>query len=54
MIDTKDPRKNGGEGGILTQALLPSGHVVSKLPENPMNIGCFYGLACFNYFNLSA
>jgi len=41
-------------GGILTQPLLLSYHLFSKLHENRMNIGDFYYLAFFNSFNPSA
>jgi hypothetical protein len=40
--------RSGGEGGILTLALLLSYHLFSNLHENRMNIGDFYGLAFCN------
>jgi hypothetical protein len=39
---------DGGGGGILTQSLSLSYHLFSNLHETSMNIGDFYGLACFN------
>ncbi len=41
-------------GGILTQSLLSSYHLFSKMHEIRMNIGHFYDLACYNCFNCSA
>ena len=46
--------RSGGEGGILTQLLLPSYHVFSNLHENRINTGDFHGLAFCNSFNCSA
>ncbi len=46
--------REGSNGGILTQSLLRSYHVFSNMPDNRMNIGDFYDLACFNFFNSSA
>src|SRR5260370_15641646 len=46
--------REGSNGRILTQSLLPSYHVFSHIPDNRMNIGDFYDLACFNFFNSSA
>jgi hypothetical protein len=40
--------RSGGEGGILTQSLLPSYHLFSDLHENPMDIGYFHDLVYFN------
>ncbi len=41
-------------GGILTQLLLLSSYLFSNMRDNPMNIGDFNDLACFNSFNSSA
>ena len=44
-------RLSGGEGGILTQTLLPSYHLFNNLRDIRMNIGDFYDLAFCNSFN---
>jgi hypothetical protein len=54
LIERKENTDYGGEGGILTQPLSPSYHLFSKIQDTSMNIGDFYGLACFNSFNSSA
>ncbi len=41
----------GESGGILTQSLLLSYHVFSKLHEIRINIGYFYDFVCYNFFN---
>src|SRR5882724_9302619 len=39
---------SGGEGGILTQPLLPSYHLFSNMHEKRMNTGDFYDFYNFN------
>ena len=39
---------------ILTQSFSPTYHVFSKMQENRINTGAFYGLAFWNSFNCSA
>jgi hypothetical protein len=45
---------SGGEGGILTQLLLLSYHLLSNMHEHRMDTGDFYDFASCNSFHCSA